>query len=190
MQAPRPVLPRWGYSGGMSLSVAFVREMKSGSREITNAELRAVFDKASFTVVTTFRSSGNIVFVDNGPEDRRLPRLRKALKGAFGGSVPIFLRTSQQLRKLAGQTPFSAEQIRTAKGKLRVTILPSAPTAKIAAAVVHIAPEARTWIGRDLYWLPSSERGAVAELAAIEAKAGVCATRTMGTLQSILKKLK
>ncbi len=177
----------------MSLSVAFVREMSVGKRKITNAELRAVFIDAGFTRAETFRGTGNVVFLENGREEERVKRIQTAFKSAVGKSVPTFLRTSSDVRKIADLRPFTDDQIQSAKGKPHVLMLGAAPSKKSTAAVLRLATDtdALAVVGTNVFWLPMAGTGkSQLDLQAVEALVGLGALRSVGTLQGVLKKLK
>lgn len=177
----------------MSLSVAFAREMKVGTHTLTNAEFCKVIERVGFTRAVAFRSSGNVIFLENGKEGERVKRVRDGLKSAFGKAMPVFLRTSKQVRKIAAVKPFSAEQVAAAKGKLHVLMLVEPPSEKSISDVLALATEddALAVVGSELFWLPNSSiANSALRLAAVEAIVGLGALRTMGTLQGLIKKLK
>ena len=177
----------------MSLSVAFAREMKVGTRTVTNADFCKVIENVGFTRAVAFRSSGNVIFVENGKERDRVKRVRDGLKAEYGKAMPVFLRTSKQVRKIAAVKPFSSEQVRAAKGKLHVLLLAGPPSEKATSDVLALATEddALAVVGSELFWLPNSSiANSKVERSAVEAIVGFGAFRTMGTLQGLVKKLK
>ncbi|NCG19375.1 MAG: DUF1697 domain-containing protein [Rhodobacterales bacterium] len=177
----------------MSLSVAFAREMKVGMRTLTSADLCKVIEKVGFARAVPFRSSGNVIFVENGKEDERVKRVRDGLNAEYGKAMPVFLRTSKQLRKIAVVKPFSNERVRAARGKLHVLFLAGPPSKRATSDVLALASEedALAVVGSELFWLPNSSiANSKLNLSVVEAIVGFGALRTMGTLQGLLKKLK
>jgi uncharacterized protein (DUF1697 family) len=164
---------------------AFLRGVNLGSaRKTGSAELKACFSAAGFEGVQTFRTSGNVVF-----EAARKPgraKIEKALAGAFGFDVEVFLRTGAEIGAIAAHQPFDPELVEASGGKLQVSLLHELPSAAERERVLALATDSdRLCFGeRELYWLPSGmmrdsglDQKAVAELV------GSTTMRTKGTIE-------
>lgn len=177
----------------MARYVAFLRGMNLGSRRLKNPELVAEFERLGFEEVATFRASGNVVFAPGGRagEATLTKKIEAGLADGLGYDVPVFLRSAAEVAAIAAQAPFAAKAVAGSKGKLQVSLLAQAPSAKAGKSVLALATEEdRLAIeGRELYWLPS---GGLLEsnldLKAIEKALGRDTRRTMGTIEQIAAK--
>ena len=172
---------------------AFLRAVNLGStRKTSSADLKDAFADLGFEDAATFRTSGNVVF--DGPKEpvaKMTARIEKGLAKRFGFEVPVFLRTSAQVKEIAASTPFSSKQVAASKGKLQVALLTGKPGAKDAKAVLALATDEDLLAldKTELYWLP---RGGVSDSAlgmkAIDNAVGPATIRTMGTIEQIVQK--
>jgi len=177
----------------VSRYVAFLRGMNLGKRRIKNPELAAEFERLDLGDVATFRASGNVVFELGGRESRAAlaERIETGLLEGLGYDVPVYLRTIDEVAKIAAREPFPAQALAASKGKLQVTMLRSKPSAAASRkALAFGGEEDRLAIeGSELYWLPS---GGISEseldLKAIEKALGPGTQRTMGTIEQIAAK--
>jgi uncharacterized protein (DUF1697 family) len=172
--------------------VAFLRGMNLGNRRIKNPELKAQFDRLGFSGVHTFRASGNVIFESkNGTEATLQEEIETGLAKGLGYDVPVFLRTADELARIAAQEPFEPGLVEASKGKLQVLLLATPPAAKARKTVLALADDQdRLAIeDRELYWLPS---GGISEsdldLKAIEKALGKGTQRTLGTIEQIVAK--
>jgi uncharacterized protein (DUF1697 family) len=177
----------------MSEYAAFLRGMNVGGHRITNDDLRARFEELGFGEVRTFRASGNVVFAAAGKESEQElgARIEAGLADALGYEVPIFLRDTGEIGKIAAHRPFAETLVEAAKGKLQVMMLTAQPTARARKQVLALADEEdRLAFGeRELYWLPN---GGILESAldfkAIGRLLGPTTTRTKGTIEQLAAK--
>ena len=176
----------------MARYVAFLRGMNLGTRRIKNEELRALFEELGFDEVATFRASGNVIFaVDGGSEKALTERIEAGLGKGLGYEVPVFLRSCAEVEEIAAQQPFDAKRVASSGGKLQVSLLRRAPSAKARReALTHATDEDLLAIeGRELYWLPSGGMlDSGLDLKAIDALVGPDTRRTMGTIEQIARK--
>ena len=167
--------------------VAFLRGMNLGGRRISNDELMQAFEALELTDVATFRASGNVIF--DGADVSA--RIEAGLAESLGYEVPVFLRSCEQVARIASREPFPAAEVEASAGKLQVALLPDAPGKLVRNDALSIATdEDRLAIeGSELYWLPS---GGVSEsaldLRALESDLGPWTMRTMGTVEQIAAK--
>lgn len=170
--------------------VAFLRGMNLGGRRIKNTELQEEFAALGFSEVNCFRASGNVVFEAAGASEAKLTeQIEAGLGEALGYEVPVFLRSGDELRKVAEREPFDSAGLKSSKGKPQVAFLPAKPNAVARKKALSISTDADRLVldGRELYWLPS---GGISEsqldLKAIEAAVGPWTMRTMGTVEQIV----
>jgi uncharacterized protein (DUF1697 family) len=181
----------------MSRYTAFLRGMNVGNRRLTNEELCAVFAQLGFRDIASFRASGNVVFAAGRSEIGQRPaaevtkRIEKGLAEALGYAVPTYVRTAQEVQKIAASRPFAAELVEASVGKLHVGLLSRAPSASTQADVLSLGSDQdRLAFGkRELYWLASGrmiESGL--DLKAVESELGAMTLRTKSTIELIAGK--
>lgn len=174
----------------MSRFAAFLRGMNLGRRRISNADLRAHVEALGFEGVATFRASGNVI-VDAPAGERAAAvarRLEEGLGAALGYAVPVFLRSTAELRGIASFEPFDPAAVAASRGKLQIALLTRRPAAAARrAALAHATDEDRLAIeGSELYWLPSGGVSETAlDLAAVFRPLGISTMRTKGTIDEI-----
>ena len=102
---------------------AFLRGMNLGNRRITNAELRAQFERLGFASVATFQAAGNVVFeAGEASEGELIATIERGLEEGLGYAVPTLLRSEDELRAIAAAEPFPAGEVSASKGKLQVLL--------------------------------------------------------------------
>ncbi len=172
---------------------AFLRGMNLGGRRITNDDLRVHFEAIGLLEVGLFRASGNVVFAAPAGESLAdlSDRIETELGERLGYAVPVYLRTAAEVRAIAAEAPFSADEIEASKGKLQVMLLLEAPPAAARREALGLgSPADRLAFGeRELYWLPS---GGLLEspldLKAVAGLLGPTTVRTKGTMEQLARK--
>jgi len=172
---------------------AFLRGVNLGkARRIGGRELREIFEAQGFNEVSTFRTSGNVVFAaDAQPQKGLASRVERRLADELGYEVAVFLRTAKQVRAIARQEPFPREEAETAGGKLQVAMLSFAPRKRARDEVLALATEEdRLAFGDlELYWLPSGgTRDSALNVTKIEKILGPSTMRTKGTVELLAAK--
>jgi uncharacterized protein (DUF1697 family) len=173
--------------------VAFLRGMNLGKRRIKNPELARHFEEMGLEEVATFRASGNVVFADpSGEAESKLQsRVEKELDERLGYDVAVFLRSFEEVSKIAAQDPFDAKALKRSKGKPQVDLLAKKPTAKAKKEALALAgpDDEMTFSGRELHWLPSTGLSETeVDFKALDKALGKGTVRTMGTIEAIAKK--
>jgi uncharacterized protein (DUF1697 family) len=177
----------------MKRYVAFLRGMNLGGRRIKNEELRRHFEEMEFEEVATFRASGNVIFSVPGreAEGKLAARVEAELDERLGYDVPVFLRSIEEVARIAARQPFDPERVEKSKGKLQISLLKKKPSAATKKKVLALASDEDLLAveDREVYWLPS---GGLLEsdldLKAIEALVGTDTRRTTGTIEQIAAK--
>jgi uncharacterized protein (DUF1697 family) len=169
---------------------AFLRGVNLGPvRRVSNADLCAHLESIGLEDVSAFRGSGNVVFEGSGSGLRA--RIEKALADALGYEVVVFLRSAKELRWIASEQPFPANDVAASNGKLQVALLPKKPSASAQKSVLAMeTDEDKLAFGdSELYWLPSGRtRDTTLKLGAVEKLVGPWTMRTMGTIEEIVSR--
>lgn len=172
---------------------AFLRAVNLGStNKASKEQLQAAFEGAGLEHVSTFRTSGNVVF-ESGREaaEKLTARIERALADGLGFDVPVYLRTEKEVLSIASAAPFDAAALEKSKGKLQVGLLPEKPSPGARRKVLALATDddLLAFGERELFWLPSGgtmqselDQKAIAKLT------GPQTARTMGTIEAIAKR--
>lgn len=135
--------------------VAFLRAINVGGRFVKMDDLLSVFDKLGLTETETFIASGNIVFKSSVTKSEALrERISAGLEKALGYEVETFLRTDNDLTRIAAYQAFPGEALKGAEAL------------NIAFVHAHLDQEAKRKLmalrtdiddfavdGREIYWL-------------------------------------
>jgi uncharacterized protein (DUF1697 family) len=172
---------------------AFIRGINLGRRRrVSSTELRSGFEALGFQGVSTFRTSGNVVFECGREAAAKITRrIETALADSLGYDVAVFLRTAGQIRQIAGHEPFAATLVDASKGKLQVMLLSAKPAARARDEVLAWGTEEDrlTFGDRELYWLPSGgTRESTFDVKAVEQLLGPITMRTKGTIEQLAAK--
>lgn len=168
---------------------AFLRAVNLGrNRRVSGADLKRLFEEAGAEDVSTFRTSGNVVF--EAPRDMTR-KLEGHLEKELGHEMVIFTRTEGELKAIAAHEPFPAGEVDASKGKLQVLLLGSKPPAATRKKALALATdEDRLAFGdRELFWLPSGgTQGSSLDQNALGKLLGKATMRTMGTIEQLTAK--
>lgn len=127
-----------------------------GNNKLPMAELRTLLATLGCQDVKTYIQSGNAVFAAPASDDLAT-RISAAISERFGLTVPVILRTRDELAQVPTCNPFPTEGDAD-PSKLLVTFLDQAPDPAVAAALHgHRSPhEAVDVVGREVYiWCPN-----------------------------------
>ncbi|MFO0676981.1 MAG: DUF1697 domain-containing protein [Polyangiaceae bacterium] len=132
----------------MPRRVAFLGSINVGGHRVTMVDLKRAFEDLGTSDVWTFIASGNVVFTST----KVLPEatLEKRLTAALGFPVTVFLRTEDDVRRLAKACPFEV----TSKHTHHVAMLRSAPGKATKRALEAISNATDTIVvdGAELHW--------------------------------------
>jgi len=177
----------------MSEYAAFLRGINVGrAHRVSSAELRGCFVELGLREVSTFRSSGNVVFGGaSEPAAKLAARVEKALEKALGYEVAVFLRTAGEVRAIAGHEAFDSATLEASRGKLQVAMLSAKPGAKARKTVLALATDddKLAFGKRELYWLPSAgTQQSALDVKAIGKLLGPTTMRTKATVEQMAAK--
>ncbi len=103
--------------------VAFLRGINVGGHIVTKQTLLTAFESLGFTEVSTFKQSGNVIFQTAQSDRKELTaEIETKLKDTLGYPVPIFIRTTEQLKNILKSDPFKGQSAEGAS--FLVTFLP------------------------------------------------------------------
>jgi len=113
--------------------------------------LRASFEAAGFTNVTTLQSSGNVAFDAPRRSEATLARQAEAaMADTLGRSFKTFVRSQAQLRALLDADPFQAFELPPGAKRV-VTFLDAAPTALPALPITKAEARILAVQGREAF---------------------------------------
>lgn len=171
---------------------AFLRAINVGGHTVTMARLGELFTGFGLADVETFIASGNVVFSSRSPGGSRLEaRIARGLESALGYPVATFLRTEQELARIAGSRPFDAAAT-PAAGTLLVGMLAATPGRAAVARVMALRTSTDDFRvqGRELYWhLATRQSDSTLSSNGFERALGAPVTfRNMNTIQRLAAK--
>ncbi len=123
----------------MTRSVGLLRGINVGpTTKVPMAMLRALFEEAGATDVTTLLNSGNVVF--SGSVD--VPALLARIRSATGVQTHLLVVDAATFRRVAAAMPFEGDESR-----LTITFMPSVPAhvdipEGIEPELIHVGAEA------------------------------------------------
>lgn len=126
--------------------VALLRGINLGRRRVTNARLRELFELAGCEGVSTFQAAGNVLF-EHGPG---VAVIRATLEDGLGYDVPVYVRTSGEMARIATAPPFPDVHLQK-PASLLVTFFDGEVPKAVETASNDI--DVVRADGRELYWL-------------------------------------
>jgi uncharacterized protein (DUF1697 family) len=135
---------------------AFLRAINVGGHVVKMTELKRVFETLGFSKVETFIASGNVVFETKATDAAALEKkIEKALEKALGYEVATFLRTDEELARIAEYEAFTAADADKAGGAHCVIFLAGQPDADGHKRIKALTSDDDRFHcnGRELYWL-------------------------------------
>ena len=131
--------------------VALLRGINVGGKNLVPMnDLKAVVAGLGHRDVSTYIASGNVVFTSaRGDEAAIAAGVEAGIKKAFGLSIPVVLRTHDELAVVAAHNPFPGEDL----ARLYVTFLGRPPTGRALTRLdpTRSAPDEYAVRGRDIY---------------------------------------
>ena len=166
--------------------VAFLRAINIGNRIVKMDDLKTMFEAMRFTDVATFIASGNVIFRGTEEVARLEARIARGLENALGYPVPAFVRTTDEVGRIAAFDPFP----RSTVGTLYVGFLPSPPGGAPNLAALETPRDRLRVEGREVYWLcATGMMESTVTYARIEKALGLPATfRNISTVRRLAAK--
>ncbi len=173
--------------------VAFLRAVNVGGRAIKMRDLKTVFESLPVENVETFIASGNVIFDAAVKDPAALERRAEAALGtAFGFGIETFLRSIDELQRIAECHPFHEIAASGKGGTVYVGFLRKAPDPhtqrRVRAASTHVHEFRLSQ--REILWLRRDVPGALAApVPALDKILGVLTTfRNARTVKRIAEK--
>jgi len=133
--------------------IALLRGINVGGKnQLPMKELALLFREAGCTHAEPYIQSGNVVFKARPAVAPSVPSLvQKAVAGRFGFSVPIVVRTAEELARVAAENPFTRSG--AVDDSLHVAFLADRPSAEKVAALdpERSPPDEFIVRGREIY---------------------------------------
>lgn len=94
----------------MAIYIALLKGINvSGKNMIKMAELKRLMEEAGFRQVETYINSGNLLFPSDEEEEALRRKIEDIIAAGFGLSIPVVLRTAEELRRILAESPFSGD---------------------------------------------------------------------------------
>lgn len=132
----------------MARYIAFLRAINVGGHVVKMTHLRALFEELGFTSVETFIASGQVIFETRSTDRPKLEaKIEKHLRAALGYDVATFIRTPDDLKKIAAR---ARQDGRT----LYVCFTRKAPDTTVQAKLLSYANEIDEFEvhGSEVFW--------------------------------------
>jgi uncharacterized protein (DUF1697 family) len=132
-----------------------LRAINVGGHIVSMERLRSLFGALSFTDVSTFIASGNVLFDATPRASRALEqRIEQHLREALGFEVATFLRSPAELRAIIEHDAFPSSVVRSAHA-LWIGFLKQPPAVAVRDRVMALAGATDDFRvqGREIYWL-------------------------------------
>jgi uncharacterized protein (DUF1697 family) len=172
---------------------AFLRAINVGGRIVKMTELATVFTAAGLEDVSTFLASGNVLFSTVEGDMAALEcRIESGFRAVFGYDSQVFVRSAEQMVKVAAYEPFSADEVKLALTScIGFTRAPFSEDTE--AALTRIGADADRLIanGSEIYWLSMNSQAEPSfTLKQLEKAIGMHATfRGRNTIARITQRL-
>jgi uncharacterized protein (DUF1697 family) len=115
--------------------------------------LRKAFESLGFAGVATFLGSGNVVFETRAKDIGTIEqKIERRLQQALGYSVPVFIRTHAEMKKIAALEPFEDSEIYSAD--LNIILLADSLDEPSKRKLLALGTETDGFHvrGREIYW--------------------------------------
>jgi uncharacterized protein (DUF1697 family) len=126
----------------------------SGQKIIRMADLRALYEGLGLGQVATYIQSGNVVF-ESSETDRDFlqKKIQDGISDAYGFTVPVELRSHQELMDVVADCPFGEVDPAVDGAKVAVVFLSAEPSAAQVATLGKYVnpPDELVHRGREIY---------------------------------------
>jgi uncharacterized protein (DUF1697 family) len=135
--------------------IALLRAINVGGHNVKMERLRTLFEELGLQNVETFIASGNVIFEAPTQDSHILEeRIEAHLHASLGYEVATFIRSSEELARIAGYRPFPAEEMEDA-ASVYVAFLPHTPGEQAARKLLALSTDMDSFHlhEREIYWL-------------------------------------
>ena len=169
--------------------IAFLRAINTGNRRVTGARLVEIFADLGFEAVTSYQTSGNMLFSAASPD---VVAIEQSLEAGLGYEVPTVLRSERSVREIASTMPFTDVELDASQRRVQFIFLRNASSPENLHGALSGAPaeDLLRSRDRDVYWLPRAAiSDSALDLGSMERRLGPMTLRTLGTVQRLVKRL-
>ena len=136
--------------------IAFLRAINVGGHIVKMDQLRELFAAMGFANVETFIASGNVIFESKSKDTNALQlQIENHLLKAVGYEVATYVRTVDELARVAKYQPFSESELNAEGNTLYVGFIADSPAKAVSQKVESLATDVDDLkvTGREVYWL-------------------------------------
>jgi uncharacterized protein (DUF1697 family) len=145
----------------MPKSAAFLRAINTGGHRVKMDHLRKLFEDLGFTDVFTYIASGNVIFdsVSKRPVEMEA-KIEDHLRDALGYDVPTFIRSINELTRIADYRIFGKAGENTGGETIYIAFLRKKPGKESRKRILSFssATDRFKFHNRELYWLCRNSR--------------------------------
>lgn len=173
----------------MTRQGALLRGINLGNRNrVSMARLQESLSELGYGAVRTHLQSRNVVFTAEAAPEQAERDVAERLARDLGGSVPVLVRTRDELAEVVAHAPL--REVADEPARYLVTFLEEAPDPRRTDELdpAELAPDRFHLTGRELYlWCPSGVRRTRLTKAFLEKHFGLTATsRNWNTVTRLL----
>lgn len=140
---------------GTTRYIALLRAINVGGHVVKMERLRALFEALGFDGVATYIASGNVIFDSPAGDSAALERdIAAHLQTALGYEVATFIRSTEELARIAAYQPFPDDGLAAAGASLYIGFLAEPLTAAAEQTVLAGATAVDDFHvhQREIYW--------------------------------------
>lgn len=172
---------------------ALLRGLNVGGHTVRMIQLREIFEDMGFSDVATFIASGNVIFdsddTDSGALERRI---EASLRAELGYDVATFVRTCDELTRIADEDPFPRTTVNRDGAALHVVFMRAEVPEPLREAVLALRRDTDDFQvrGREVYWLREGGRTSDSPVgvAFVRAVGAMSTMRNMNTVRRMAEK--
>jgi uncharacterized protein (DUF1697 family) len=138
----------------LTKTIAFLRAINVGGRNIKMDRLRQIFEEMGFADVETFIASGNVIFNIDGADRKTLEQqIEAGLQDGLGYRVDTFVRSIDALTAVSTYQPFPASELEGSV--LYIGFLAEPPSAENVQKLQQFTSDIDSFHvhGNEVYWL-------------------------------------
>lgn len=139
----------------MPKTIAFLRAINVGGRNVTMPALATLFEELGLEAVETFIASGNVIFDADGRDEAELQTaIANHLEASLGYEVATFLRSDAEVAAIAAAAPFAPDAMAAAAAH-NVGFLASPLAEEEVALLERLRTDIDDFaaVGRQVHWL-------------------------------------
>lgn len=133
------------------MRILLLRGINIGSNNrIAMGELRSMFAEAELGEAKTYLQSGNVVLRSEAEPGELAERARALIAERFGLSIPVVVRTEEQIAAVVERDPFAGEEL--SEKLYQVAFLDREPPADLAEQIAALAVGEERFVAHAREW--------------------------------------